>query len=478
MKALIIGNGGREHALAWKLAQSPAVTITYAAPGNYGTNLVGANVNIPLTDPEGLADWAVENTIDLTVVGPESALAYGAVDVFQDRGLRVFGPSRAAARIETSKTWAKGFMVRHNIPTAPYREFEDLSGADRYLDSLRGDDFPLVVKADGLAAGKGVTIAVDRAAALDAVRSILTPSRGKPAQSVLVESYLDGYEVSFMAISDGKTVWPLEPARDYKRAFDGDTGPMTGGMGAFSPVASVDPTLSELIMERIMRPAIAGMAAEDLPYTGVLYAGLMITRSGPMVLEFNARFGDPETQVVLPRLLSDLYLVLDAAIDSQLNDLQPLRWSADATCGVILASGGYPGEFETGFGVLGTADVGSGALVFHNGTRDPYDKGTELVTPKIVAAPKGGMLRGQGVSSWFLPSRSRSKAADKQATRISRDPFSQLVTAGGRVLTVVGRGRALADARASAYRAAELITFTDGWCRGDIGEFGVQEPAE
>jgi phosphoribosylamine---glycine ligase len=478
MKALIIGNGGREHAIAWKLAQSPAVTATFAAPGNYGTNLIGANVNIPITSPDTLADWAVENKIDLTVVGPETALAYGAVDVFRDRGLRAFGPTRAAAKLETSKTWAKAFMARHKIPTAAHREFDSVERSEEYLDSLAAGDFPVVVKADGLAAGKGVTIAPDRERAREAIHSIVMPARGKAPQRVIVEEFLEGYEVSFMAIADGTTVWPLEPARDYKRAFDGDSGPMTGGMGAYSPVASVDPTLCELIMETIIRPTILGMAEEDMPYQGVLYAGLMITRSGPKVLEFNARFGDPETQVVLPRLLSDLYLLFDAAVDGQLHELQPLRWSVDASCGVVLASGGYPGEIETGFGVLGTADIGSGTLIFHNGTRDPYDKASDIVTPKIVPPLKGGMLRGQGMGSWFLPSRTRSKAADQQASRVSRDPFSQIVTAGGRVLTLVGRGRSLADARAAAYRSAELITFTDGWCRGDIGEFGVQEPPE
>jgi phosphoribosylamine--glycine ligase len=476
VKALVIGGGGREHALAWKLAESPAVTTVYTAPGNYGSNLVGANVNIPVTDPEALADWAVENNIDLTIVGPETALAYGVVDVFRARGLRAFGPTRAAAMLETSKAWAKRFMERHDIPTAPYREFDDVDAAVRYLEGLGNSDYPVVVKADGLAGGKGVTIAADRHSAVAAARAALAPARREAPPRIIIEGFLDGHEVSFMAISDGNTVWPLAPARDYKYAFDGDTGPMTGGMGAYSPVASVDSALSDQIMDRIVKPTVAGMAAEGVPYQGVLYAGLMITRSGPKVLEFNARFGDPETQVVLPRLESDLYIVVDAALDGQLGELPPLRWSSDVTCGVVLCSEGYPGEIETGYGVLGLADVGSAALVFHNGTRDPYNKGADLESPKIERAPKGGMMRGQGLGSWFLPSRTRSKAADKQAIRISRDPYSQVVTSGGRVLTIVGRGRTLSDARDAAYRATDIVTFTGDWCRTDIGASDLLEP--
>ncbi|MDB5076713.1 MAG: phosphoribosylamine--glycine ligase [Chloroflexi bacterium] len=477
MKALVIGSGGREHALAWKLAQSPAVSATYTAPGNYGSNVVGANVNIPVTEPEALANWALENHIDLTVVGPETALAYGVVDVFREKGLRAFGPTRAAAQLETSKAWAKAFMERHGIPTAPYRDFDNVDDAVRYLESLEQADYPVVVKADGLAAGKGVTIAADRHSAVAAARAALAPVRRGAQPRIIIEGFLEGSEVSFMAISDGNTVWPLSPARDYKYAFDGDTGPMTGGMGAYSPVASVDQALTDEIMDTLIKPTIAGMAAEHIPYQGVLYAGLMLTSSGPKVLEFNARFGDPETQVLLPRLDSDLYIVIDAALDGQLSELPPLRWSSDVTCGIVLCSEGYPGEIETGYGVLGLADVGSSSLVFHNGTRDPYVKGDELESPKLERTAKGGMMRGQGLGSWFLPSRSRSKSADKQAIRISRDPYSQIVTSGGRVLTVVGRGPTLSDARDAAYRAAEVISFTGAWCRTDIGAADLLEQA-
>jgi phosphoribosylamine--glycine ligase len=271
-----------------------------------------------------------------------------------------------------------------------------------------------------------------------------------------------------MAISDGVTVWPLAPSRDYKRAFDGNVGPMTGGMGAYSPVSAVDSAFTEHVMARIIRPTIEGMSAEGTPFQGILYAGLMVTRSGPRVLEFNVRFGDPETQVVLPRLESDLCVVLDAAIDGQLGSIKPLAWSREATCGVVIASDGYPGDVETGYGVVGLGDVGSSGLVFHNGTRNPVLKSDDEVMPKL-ARPAKGALGGRSLFGMFVPSRSTGKTADKQAVAMTRNRDGQVITSGGRVLTVVGRGRTVDDARAAAYSLSGLVGFTGSWSRSDIG---------
>ncbi len=358
----------------------------------------------PPPDPASLADWAAENKIDLTVVGPESALACGIVDVFRERKLRIFGPTRAAAQLETSKAFAKAFMLRHDIPTAPYRVFSELPDVEQYLRQLPDDQYPVVVKADGLASGKGVTVAADRHVAIGAARLALQQPGAQPAPQVLIEDCLVGYEVSFMAISDGTTVVPLAPSRDYKRAFDGNTGPMTGGMGAYSPVSTVTAELSEEIMARVVRPTIEGMAAEGNPYQGVLYAGLMITRAGPHVLEFNARFGDPETQVVLPRLDTDLYIVLDAAVDGELGSLRPLVWARDAACGVVVASEGYPGDVETGYGIVGLGSTGQSSWIFHNGTRNPFVKAETLLAPKIERQSRGA-LGGRSLFGMLLPGR-------------------------------------------------------------------------
>lgn len=467
MNALVIGSGGREHALAWKLSRSPGIRTVYTAPGNYGTNLVGPNVQISASDPASLADWAAENKIDLTVVGPESALACGIVDVFRERKLRIFGPTRAAAQLETSKAFAKTFMLRHDIPTAQYRVFSELPDVEQYLRQLPDDQYPVVVKADGLASGKGVTVAADRHVAIGAARLALQQPGAQPAPQVLIEDCLVGYEVSFMAISDGTTVVPLAPSRDYKRAFDGNTGPMTGGMGAYSPVSTVTAELSEEIMARVVRPTIEGMAAEGNPYQGVLYAGLMITRAGPHVLEFNARFGDPETQVVLPRLDTDLYIVLDAAVDGELGSLRPLVWARDAACGVVVASEGYPGDVETGYGIVGLGSTGQSSWIFHNGTRNPFVKAETLLAPKIERQSRGA-LGGRSLFGMLLPGRAMGQNADRQAAMTMRGRESQVITSGGRVLTLVSRARSLADARKAAYDLRESVTFTGCWSRVDI----------
>lgn len=413
MKVLVIGQGGREHALAWKLAQGAGVEAVFAAPGNYGTGLIGTNVDLRVDDAEALAAWAAREGIGLTVVGPEAALAAGVVDAFRARGLRIFGPTRDAARLETSKAWAKAFMGRHGIPTSPYSEFGDAQAAAEYL---RGQvRYPLVIKADGLAAGKGVRIACDQAEALTAVDEALALGSGR----VVIEAFLEGFEVSFLAISDGSTVRPLACAHDYKHAQDGGRGPMTGGMGAYSPVGLED-TLTETVMESIVEPAVRGMAQEGIAYQGVLYAGLMLTADGPRVLEFNARFGDPETQVLLPRWQADLAAVLAATADGRLEDLPPFSWSAHAACGVVLAAAGYPESIRTGHPIAGLDTVDAGVLVFHGGSRPD--------------APSQGA-----------------------------------VTAGGRVLTVVGHGDDLAAARDAAYRGAARIAFEGCWYRRDIG---------
>jgi phosphoribosylamine--glycine ligase len=477
VKALVIGSGGSAHALAWKLSQSPAVNMTYTAPGSYGTNLVGANVNIPVTDPEALAGWATENKIDLTVVASETALCYGAVDLFRERGLKALGPTQAGARLQTSVSWAKEFMDRHHIPTAPHQIFDDLNNATAHFDRLPPTGYPIVIKSDRRKTDGAVTIAEDRHSAIAAAKAALREARRGPPPRIVVENYLQGPNILLMAISDGNTVWPLAPARVYRYAYDGDTGPIAGGIGGYSPVESVDEAAVGRVMDEIIKPALAGLAAEEMSYPGVLSADLVLTSSGPMVLGFDVGFADTATEVVLPRLDNDLYIVVDAVLDGQLAELEPLRWSPDETCGVVLCSEGYPGEFETGYGILGLGDAGSRVEVFHAGTRDPYAKSSDIVSPKLERAPKGGMMRGQGLTGFFLPSRGRSKAADRQAVQISRDPFSQVVTAGGRVITLVGRGRTLDVARDAAYAAAESISFTGCWHRSDIGMRDIGGPA-
>jgi phosphoribosylamine--glycine ligase len=422
-KVLVIGSGGREHALAWKLAQSPLVSAVFTAPGNYGTALVGANIDLPVTAAEELATWAENSAIDFTVVGPEAALAVGIVDVFRGRGMRIFGPTRAAARLESSKAWAKAFMIRHRIPTAAYREFEDRDTALGYVGALESTDYPLVIKIDGLASGKGVTIAENEPAALAAVADAFSPI-GSPARLV-IEQFLRGFEVSFLAISDGITVRPVACAHDYKHAHDGGSGPMTGGMGAYSPLGLED-FLNEQVMTTVIEPTIRGMATEGTPYQGILYAGLMLTADGPKVLEFNARFGDPETQVILPRWEDNLYQVLAAAATGTLAALPPFTWSKTYHCGVVLAAAGYPEAPELGVPIHGLSTEDMAALVFQGGVRADRQTG--------------------------LPS-----------------------TSGGRVLTVVGRGQTPAEARLTAYEQADRIQFAGSWRREDIGNMRPDE---
>lgn len=417
MKVLVVGAGGREHALVWKLAESPRVDKVYCAPGNAGTAELAENVPIGATEVAALADWAAAHDIDLTVVGPEAPLTAGLVDAFSARGLAAYGPTQKAAAIEGSKAFSKKLMEKYGIPTARYRVFTDAEEARRYVKEKGA---PLVLKADGLAAGKGVTVALTEEEALGAVHAILEERAfGAAGERLIIEEYLEGEEVTVLAFADGEHVLMLEPSQDHKRALDGDRGPNTGGMGAYSPVPALTPELARRVEAEILKPTVAALAEEGRPYRGVLYAGLMLTADGPKVLEFNARFGDPEAQAVLPRLVTDLVEVAEATAAGQLHRLS-LAWRPEAALTVVLASGGYPGRYETGIPIQGLKEAAAQpeTLVFHAGTRREGD---------------------------------------------------QVVTAGGRVLAVTALGPDLKSARDRAYRAAELISFRGCHLRRDIG---------
>lgn len=366
MKVLVLGSGGREHALAWKLAQSPRVGKVYCAPGNGGTGRQAVNVPIAATDIPALRDFALQKGIHLTVVGPEAPLVDGIVDTFAEAGLRVFGPMKAAARLEGSKIFAKETMSAAGVPTADYAVFESADAAFAWL-AEQPIDKPWVVKADGLAAGKGVLICDNRADAEAAVRQTMVAREfGSAGDRILIEERLSGYEVSLLAICAGQEFVTLAPAQDYKRIGDGDTGPNTGGMGAYSPMPTVPDELVEFAREKVIRPIL-----KAVDFTGVLYSGLMITAHGPSVLEFNVRFGDPETQVVLPRLETDLFDLLEAAVEYRLGAVQA-RWSPRKAVSVVMASGGYPGDYVKGKPISGLeeADNLPDVTVFHAGTRE------------------------------------------------------------------------------------------------------------
>ncbi len=416
MKVLVIGSGGREHALVWKLKQSPKVTQLFCAPGNGGIAGLAECVNIKADDIVGLVDFALEQGVDLTVVGPEVPLVAGIVDLFEEEGLKIFGPSQAAARLEGSKVYAKNFMKRWDIPTAGYAAFRDAGAAQGYLKAQK---FPLVVKAAGLAAGKGVVICKDLAEALDAVNKIMTEKIFKDAgQSLVIEEFLEGEEASILAVADGKDFILLESAQDHKRIFDKDQGPNTGGMGAYSPAPVVTPELLQEVADKVIRPVIEGMADEEAPFKGVLYAGIMVTKEGPKVLEFNTRFGDPETQAILPRLNSDIVELMMASIEGRLAGMT-LEWDARACVCVVMAAGGYPGDYPTGQVISGLDQVSAESVVFHAGTR------------------KDGEF---------------------------------LVTSGGRVLGVAARGQGVKDAIKAVYADVARITFDGVQYRHDIGQ--------
>jgi len=416
LRILVIGSGGREHALVWKISQSPMVEEVFCVPGNGGIAQIAQCPKIDPSDFEALADFAVEKSIGLTVVGPEAPLVDGITDVFAKRGLKVFGPNAKAAQLEGSKSFAKHIMNKYGVPTAEAKLFTDYAEAVSYLESM---DAPYVVKADGLAAGKGVFIAKTIDEAKDALRDCLIEGRFGPAgRQVIIEECLDGPELSVLAFSDGKVVLPMVPAQDYKRAYDNDEGLNTGGMGSYSPVPIVSPELYDEIVEMVLRPTINGLAAEGIEYKGVIYAGLMLTKSGPKVLEFNARFGDPETQAILPRLESDILEPMLAVADGDLSGVE-LKWKPDVCTTVALASGGYPGDYATGIEISGLEEAATvvGVTVFHAGTKESDGK---------------------------------------------------ILTSGGRVLNVSALGKDFAQARERAYSAINKIHFENMHFRKDI----------
>ncbi len=368
MNILIIGSGGREHALAWKIAQSPRADKLYIAPGNAGCAEIGVCADLDLQNLPALVRWAKEHAIDFVVPGPEAVLCAGIVDVFREAGIKIFGPIRAAAELEGSKIFAKNLMRRHGIPTADYAHFEQHEAAENYLASR--EDGPVVIKADGLAAGKGAIVCDDHQEAREALRRCMVDQEfGDAGSRVVIEECLRGEELSVLALTDGTAIAPLASSQDHKAVHDGDQGPNTGGMGAYSPAPLLTDDLLDTVIEKILVPTVHAMNAEGRRYRGVLYAGLMITEGGPRVLEFNVRFGDPETQPILMRLDSDLLEVLDATVEGRLAE-QELRWKDDAAVCVVMASGGYPGTYQKGVPIEGLERAGAreGVVVFHAGT--------------------------------------------------------------------------------------------------------------
>jgi len=414
MNVLVIGGGAREHTLVWKLGQSPGVKEIYVAPGNAGTSLIAKNLDIKATDLQALAQAAQDRKIDLAVVGPEAPLTAGIVDLFESRGIATFGPTQEAAKIESSKVFAKELMQKYGIPCARSKSFSSSAEANSYVQAHRP---PIVVKADGLAAGKGSIMASTIDEALKALSEIMEERIfGEAGDQVLVEECLVGKEVSLLAFTDGKTVVPMVPACDYKRVFDGDQGPNTGGMGSYSPPGFFDEKMFDRVRATILEPTVRAMAEEGKPYRGVLYAGLMVTEEGPKALEFNARFGDPENQVMLPRLESDLVDIMLAVIEGRLDKIE-VKWSDEACVGVVMASGGYPGSYKTGFPIEGLDMIDEDVLVFHAGTK----------------AREGKTL-----------------------------------TDGGRVLTVAATGKTMAEAREKVYSNIPRIHFEGCHYRKDI----------
>jgi phosphoribosylamine--glycine ligase len=419
MKILVIGNGGREHALAWKASLSPLAETVFVAPGNAGTALEPAlqNVNISATDIPALLNFAQNEQIDLTIVGPEAPLVIGVVDAFRAAGLKIFGPTQAAAQLEGSKAFTKDFLARHHIPTAEYQNFTEVEPALAYT---RSKGAPIVIKADGLAAGKGVIVAMTLQEAEEAIQDMLAGNAfGDAGHRIVVEEFLDGEEASFIVMVDGENVLPMATSQDHKRVGDADTGPNTGGMGAYSPAPVVTDEIHQRVMDEVIWPTVRGMAAEGNVYTGFLYAGLMIDKSGqPKVIEFNCRFGDPETQPIMLRMQSDLVDLCLAAVDGKLNTKESL-WDPRPSLGVVLAAGGYPGDYSTGDQIHGLPlEATPDGKVFHAGTTLQDDL---------------------------------------------------VVTNGGRVLCVTALGEDVAAAQKQAYALAKSISWRGSFCRSDIG---------
>lgn len=433
MKILIVGGGGREHAIAWKLAQSKRVDKLYCAPGNAGIADVAECVPVKAEDVAGVCSFAEENRIDLTVIGPEVPLSLGVVDALAEKGLKAFGPNRKCAQLEGSKSFTKAFLTRHGIPTAGYKEFTDIHELKKSIGIF---GYPMVIKADGLAAGKGVVIAEDEAAAAAAVDQIMGDRIfGSAGDKIVVEEYLTGIEASVLCFVDGKTIVPMESAQDYKRIFDGDKGPNTGGMGTYSPSLIFNDELENQIKERILEPTVKGFQKDGLDFKGVLFIGLMITEEGPKVIEFNNRFGDPETQSVLPRMKTDLLEIMEAVVEGRLAD-QAIEWSDRKAVCVVMASGGYPGEYEKGKIISGLKDVDQDVIVFHSGTR--------LMKNDKAATETGKPEAEKGQSC-------------------------EVVTDGGRVLGVTALGDTHEEAREKAYQNIARIFFDSACYRKDIG---------
>lgn len=417
MKVLIVGGGGREHALAWKITQSPKVTKLYAAPGNPGIGKLAQLVDIPVDDIKTLADFAQKEQIDLTVVGPEIPLVAGLTDEFNARGMKVFGPSKKAAELEGSKVFMKDLLKKYNLPTAGYAVFTEKEQALKYIEQKGA---PIVVKADGLAAGKGVIVAGTVEEAKEAVVDMLENGVfGEAGERVIIEECLSGEEVSLLAFTDGKTVAPMVPAQDHKRAYDGDLGPNTGGMGAYSPVPHISQALIDSIVRETIEPTVKAMAEQGREYKGVIYAGLMLTESGPSILEFNARFGDPETQVLMARLETDLVEIMEAVENGSLNQID-IKWKKEAAVCVVMAASGYPGSYQKGEVIKGLEEADSLAdtVVFQAGTK-----------------------------------------VEKE----------NIVTAGGRVLGLTAWGVGLEEAVGKAYQASQKVNFQGAHYRKDIG---------
>lgn len=428
MKVLIVGNGGREHALAWKIGRSNRVDRVFVAPGNAGTASDAENVELAANDIAGLVSFARKNQIELTVVGPEAPLCAGITDAFEAAGLRVFGPSKAAARLEGSKVFCKKMLRSADVPTADFHEFHTAESAERFINERYGetpDDVPLVVKADGLAAGKGAIVCGTRDEALLAIDRIARSREfGEAGNRFIIEDRLIGDEASILAITDSKTILILPPAQDHKRAGDGDTGPNTGGMGAYCPTPAIDENMLRWVEEKVFVPTVHMMKRTRNPFRGILYAGLMLTSHGPKVLEYNVRFGDPECQALLMRLQSDLVDVIEATVDRRLSEIEPLVWDPRPSVCVVMASEGYPDHYETGRVIRGLDEAGKveDVKVFHAGT-----------------TIKNGSV----------------------------------VTTGGRVLGITALGDSVSAAKLQAYRAVKRIRWDGAWCRKDISDKAI-----
>lgn len=416
MKVLVIGSGGREHALCWKISQSERVEKIYCAPGNGGTRLVAENVNIEASDLDGLLNFAIENSIDLTVVGPEKPLVMGIVDRFEEKGLRIFGPDRRCAQLEGSKNYAKEFMKKYNIPTANYRTFNSLDEAIVALDEF---SYPLVIKADGLCLGKGVEICDSREKAVQVLEDILKNKKfGKEGETVVIEEYLDGIEASLLCFVADNRIIPMESAKDYKKIYENDLGPNTGGVGCISPSPLFTDELEEKVKKDIIDRIQYGFENEGFKYKGILYIGLMIVKGQPKVLEFNVRFGDPEAEVLIPRLSCDIVDLFDKTIDCTL-DFSHIKWKEDSSITVVLTSKGYPNNYKKGYEIRGWDNLDEDIILFHNGTK--YEEG-------------------------------------------------KLLTNGGRVLSVTALGKSLKEAKEKVYGNIDKIQFYGSYYRRDIGK--------